>query len=86
MVNMIQLQLGKNGLTPEFLANLKLAAKNVENIRIAVLKSACRDRDGLREIADKIIGGLGTKFTARIIGYTIILKKWRKARKSAGFS
>ena len=72
--------IGKNGLTPEFIEQLKTASKNVENIRISILKSSGRDRQEVKEMKERILQELGVKFTAKIIGFTIILKKWRKAR------
>jgi RNA-binding protein YhbY len=81
MVNMIKLQIGKQGLTPEFIENLKIQSKDIENVRISVLKNACRDKEELIGIKDKILAELEPNITARIIGYTIVLKKWRKARK-----
>lgn len=74
---MIQLQLGKNGLTGEFIETLRNAFKNTENIRVGVLKSATRDREELKEWAEKIIVGLGKNYTYKIIGWTIVLRKWR---------
>ena len=80
MVNMTQLQIGKKGLTPEFIEGLKKAAEGVENIRVSLLKSAGRDREEIKEMKDEILKELGDKFTAKIIGFTIVIKKWRKAR------
>ena len=77
---MTQLQIGKKGLTPEFIEGLKKAAEGVENIRISLLKSSGRDREEVKEIKDQILEKLGEKFTAKIIGFTIVIKKWRKAR------
>jgi RNA-binding protein YhbY len=77
---MIQLQIGKNGLTKEFIETLKNAFKNTENIRVSVLKSATRDRSELKEWAEKIVGDLGESYTSKVIGWTIVLRKWRKAR------
>ena len=48
------------------------------NIKISVLKSCCRDRNELKKIADEILEKLGKTYTAKIIGYTIIVKKWRR--------
>ncbi len=80
MVNMVKLQIGKSGLTPEFIENLKLVSKNVENIRINMLKSSGRNRDEVQRVKDALLAELGSKFTARVIGFTIILKKWRRAQ------
>ena len=79
-MNIIKLQLGKNGLTPEFIENLKSKFENVENARISLLKGSGRDKDKIKEIAEKIVQELGKKYTSKIIGFTIIVKKWRKAR------
>ena len=71
----MQLQLGKNGLTENFFENLKKSFKKNKNVRISVLKSACRNREEIKEIKDKILNKLGENYSGRIIGFTIILKK-----------
>ncbi len=82
MANLVKLQLGKNGLTPEFIGNLKtiFANKGTERVRIGLLKSASRDKEQMKLWAEKLIGELGENYTFLIIGYTIVLRKWRKAR------
>lgn len=73
-----QMQLGKNGLTEGFMCNLKHHFDTCKNVKISVLKSCCRDREELRKINEKILEKLGNNYTSRIIGYTIVVKKWRK--------
>jgi RNA-binding protein YhbY len=73
-----QLQLGKNGLTEDFLCNLKHHFDNTKNVKISVLKSCCRDREELKKINEEILKKLGNNYTSRIIGYTIVVKKWRR--------
>jgi RNA-binding protein YhbY len=80
MVNMIEMQIGKKGLTPEFTKDVKTKFDKVENIRVRVLQSATRDKAKLLEIKETVLKELGPKFTCRVIGYTLIFKKWRKAR------
>ncbi len=75
-----EIQLGKNGVTDNFIESLKNQFKNCNNVRISVLRSCCRDKKELVEITNKILRELGEKYTARDIGYTIVLRKWRKAR------
>jgi RNA-binding protein YhbY len=75
------IQLGKNSVTENFITTLKEHFKNYENVRISVLKSCCRDKAELRKISGEILEKLGNNFTARVIGYTIVVKKWRKARR-----
>lgn len=73
-----EIQLGKNGVTENFIKNLRTQFKNCQTIKISVLRSYCRDKDKLKEITQEILNKLGKNFTARTIGYTIALKKWRK--------
>jgi len=80
MANMVQLRMGKNGLTPEFLENLKKISATAESIRIGLLKTSSRDKEEMKKWADTMLAQLGKNFTCNIIGYTIVLRKWRKAR------
>jgi RNA-binding protein YhbY len=77
------IQLGKNGVTENFIETLKTQFKRKDQIRISVLKSAGREREKVKEISDDILRELNDKgihYTSRIIGFTIVVKKWRKAR------
>lgn len=73
-------QIGKNGLTPGVLSSLALALKYHKQIRISVLKSATRDREKLKQMAQEILNKLPAKCDSRTIGYTIILIKKGKRR------
>lgn len=73
-----KMHLGKNGITENFIETLKSHFKNHKNIKISVLKSGTRDREKLRQMTEEILDKLGKNFTARIIGFTIVVKKWRK--------
>ncbi len=75
------IQLGKQGLTENFLKTLQDHFKKFENVKVSVLKSCCRDRTELKKISKEILEKLGENYTARNIGYTIVLKRWRKARR-----
>lgn len=79
-MNQSQVQIGKNGLTSGIIENLKNAFKTHQIVKISVLKSGGRDRKKIKEMADKIPAQLGKNYTYRIIGFTIIVQKWRKAR------
>jgi RNA-binding protein YhbY len=82
MRTLTKIQIGKSGLTKEFIEDLKKRFENKQNIKVSVLKSAFKEnpKKEVREITDKILKELGEKFTARIIGHTIALKKWRKVQ------
>lgn len=92
------IQLGKNGITENFISTLKNNFKKHDNVRISVLKSA-RDpaqikgdknsqnrsaghsKEKIKKYSKEILEKLGKNYTAKVIGFKIILKKWRKARK-----
>jgi len=79
MATLGQIQLGKQGITENFIETLKSYFKKHENVKISVLKSCCRDKDELKKMSKDILNKLGTNYTAKTIGYTIAIKKWRKA-------
>lgn len=73
-------QMGKRGLTSEFIEALRKTFKNREMVRISLLKSCTRDRDEVKKTAENLCEQLKDvgKIRSKIIGFTIILKKWRK--------
>lgn len=73
-----EIQLGKNGLTRNFLRTLKTYFEKFKDVKISVLRSCCRDKKELKEISEKILNFLGKNYTAKLIGYTINVKKWRR--------
>jgi len=83
MTSQTQIQLGKNGLTREFLENLKKRFEKpaVKNLKVSVLKSARESREDIKKYAEGIQESLGPKFTTRILGFSIFIKKWRKAMR-----
>jgi RNA-binding protein YhbY len=75
---MREMQLGKGGVTINFIESLKQQFSNCNNVKISVLKSCCRDKKELEKITEQILDHLGKNYTARAIGYTINLKRWRR--------
>lgn len=76
-----EVQLGKNGITQNFIESLKNQFKNCKNVKISVLPSFCRDKKELKKIEKEILDRLGKNFTAKTIGYKINLKKWGKEQE-----
>ena len=72
------MQIGKNGITENFIESLKTNFKTHTSIRISVLKSAGHEKGKVKEMSEEILEKLGKNYTARVIGFTIVLKKWRK--------
>lgn len=71
-------QLGKNGITEGFIASLQNDFKKHVSIRVSVLKSAGHEREKIKKYSEELLDKLGKNYTARIIGFVIVLKKWRK--------
>ncbi len=79
------IQLGKNKITENFILSLKNQFKKHNLIKIHVLKSAResgkKGKQEVKEYLNEILKTLGKKYTGRVIGFTIVVKKWRKARE-----
>jgi RNA-binding protein YhbY len=75
-----EMQIGKNGITENFVQTLKTCFEKHESVRISVLKSAGHNKQDIKKYSEEILEKLGKKYTAKLIGFKIIVKKWRKAR------
>lgn len=73
-----KIQLGKKGITPEFIDQIKTIFQKQKILRINVLKSACRDKEQKTEFAEEIVKNLGSNYKYKIIGYVIVILKFRK--------
>jgi len=80
----MQLQLGKKGLTPEFIKDIERRLEKHRNavVKIIVLKSARESKKDVQKYAEEIKEKLGANYTVKTLGFTITLRKWRKARNS----
>jgi len=76
-----EVQLGKNGITHNFIKTLKNHFDKHHTVKVAVLKSAGHDKKIVKELQEKLLEDLGVYFTAKIIGFKIVIKKWRKPRR-----
>lgn len=83
MTSKIEIQLGKKGLTKEFLESLKkrFEKPGIRNIKISVLRSARDSKEDVKNYAEEIIKFLGPKFNYRTIGFSIFVLKLRKSQK-----
>ncbi len=71
-----QLQLGKKGLTKEFIETLKNHFEKSKTIKISILKSCCRDKQELKQIESEILKNLGGNYNSRLVGYTLNLRRF----------
>jgi len=79
-----EIQLGKKGLTDEFISDIRKRLEKHRNasLKISVLRSAReKGKEDVKKYAEDIVKKLGPSYTAKILGFSIFLKKWRKARE-----
>ncbi|MBT3642907.1 hypothetical protein HN604_00200 [archaeon] len=81
MKHIKKLQLGKNGLSEEFIGQVKSIFENETLIKIDILKSACRDKTEAKKIAEDLIESLGKKYGYKLVGYVITVIKFRKEQR-----
>ena len=83
MLQQKETQLGKNGITPEFVKDIEKRLENDRNItmKVSVLKSIRPEgKKDVKKYADELLEKLGEKYTVKTMGFSIFLRKWRKAR------
>ena len=76
-----KLQIGKNGLTPEFIEQVKSVFENGKLVKISILKSACRDKKDAEKIGKEISDALGSKYDYKLVGYVLTVIKYRKEQR-----
>ncbi len=75
------IQIGKSGISENLIETIKSHFKNHQNVKVVCLKNSKRDKNNIKAMAEEIISHLGNNYTYRIIGFTIIIKKWRKPKR-----
>lgn len=82
---LVRFQIGKQGLTENFIKNLENCFKNNKSAKIYVLKSARAEGNGgkqqVEKYAKEILEKLGKNYVAKVIGFTIALKKLGKSAR-----
>ena len=77
--------LGKQGLTAGFIECMEKTFKNNDLVKVSVLKSATRNKQEIKDMAQEMCSELEKKFpkqfTAKVIGFKIYVRKWRKLQK-----
>ncbi len=73
-----QVQLGKQGVNENFIKTLKNHFNKCKNMKISVLKSVRKNKSDVERISEEILEKLGRNYTARVVGFTIFVKRWRK--------
>jgi len=80
-MTIIETQLGKQGITENFIETLKNHFKKNQQVRISVLKSIRSEgTDGkkqVKEYAEQLKNAFGDKYKVKVIGFKIIIIKFR---------
>lgn len=74
-----KIQIGKNGITQNFIETLKTHFKKHSNVKVQVLKSA-RDAKSAKEYSEEILKALGENYSARVVGFVINIKRLRRGK------
>jgi len=75
-----EVQIGKKGITENFLETLKVHFNSARTVKVSVLKSARESKKDVEKLSNELLEKLGPYYTAKVIGFKIVLKKWRKPR------
>ena len=76
-----KLQLGKAGLTPAFVDQVKSIFEKETLVKISILKSCCRDKKDAEKIGEDLVALLGNKFGYKLVGYVLTVIKYRKVQR-----
>ena len=75
-------QIGKNGVTENFIETLRTHFKKNKSVRISVLRSARENgKSDVKKYAEELMEKLGSNFKALTIGYVIVVKKYGKTKE-----
>ena len=83
MISQKEIQLGRKGITPEFIKDIENRLEKHRNItlKVSVLKSIRPEgKADVKKYADELVEKLGEKYTVKTLVFSIFLRKWRKAR------
>jgi len=75
-------QIGKNGLTEGAISSLNQDLRTHNQVRITVLKSAERDKEKIKLIAENITQKVDYYCNYKILGFTIILRRQSNKEKN----
>ena len=81
MLPIASIQIGKNGIPDNLTESLQSHFKAHQNVKIVFLKTSFRDKKKIKTAVEEILDKLGANYTYKIVGFTVFIKKWRKAMR-----
>ncbi len=76
-----KVQLGKNGITENFISTLKSHFQKHSNVHISILPSA-RNEKKAKDYEKEILDILGSNYSARTLGFVVKVKRLRRGKES----
>lgn len=80
----VKYQMGKAGLTDNFIQTVKSGFVNHKIAKIALLKTSTRDKEEMKKMAEEICKKLEdekSRYVSKIIGFTLVISKFRNKKK-----
>jgi RNA-binding protein YhbY len=75
-------QIGKQGVTKNFIETLRNHFNRLKVVKVTALRSSRNNKEDVKRMAEEIQKELGNNYAYRVIGFTIALKKLRKNLKA----
>lgn len=66
-------QIGKQGITPNFIQTVAGALKDRRQVRVAALPSSGRNASNMKDLAKQLCDNMPFPCATKVIGFTIIL-------------
>ena len=73
--------MGKAGLSPAFVEQVRSAFETETLVKISILKSACRNKEDAKKIGEDLVDQLGIKYGFKLVGYVLTVIKFRKDQR-----
>jgi RNA-binding protein YhbY len=86
MITLANFQMGKAGLTDQFIEALRTSFKTHKVAKIAILQTATRDREEMKKMGEQICEKLDDKefkYEFRTIGFTMTVRKFKRKTHEA---
>ena len=83
-MSLVKFQMGKAGLTDQFIGALRIAFAKHKIAKIMLLKTASRDKGEVKRMAEEICAKLADsefRYDYKLIGFTLTVRRFKKHAK-----
>jgi len=75
-----RLQIGKGGVSPMFVNQVKEIFKKEEVLKVSILSSICKNKKEAQKISKELVSSLGDKFVYKLVGHVITIRKFKRKK------